>query len=109
MGTVNVEWVNWNDTASNVITNRDATPLDVRPIDYADGSFDILTTTTSSQDTANAPTGTTHAVVTSVSGSHYVRVGTAPATSTGGVCIMGGASRILQISAGTPLKVVLTS
>jgi hypothetical protein len=110
MGTVNIEWVNLNDKNSTVGTNKDDTPVDLKPISYADGSFQRLTgTTTSSTDSDNAPADTTHALVTSVEGSHYVRIGTAPASTTGGVCVMSGGSRLLSISPGNPLKVVLTA
>ncbi len=108
MGTVNIEWINAN-RGSNVSLKGPQFSLDVLPIDFTDTSFQSMTTTNSSADSDAAPTGTTHALLTSVSDSHYARKTTAPATGTGGICIMGGASRLIPIEAGVVFKIVTTA
>ncbi len=109
VGTVNIEWVNATQQNARVLSQDDDNPTDLKPGSYADTSFEVISTTATSTDSSTPPANTTHAVVTSVSGSHYVRKLTDPATGTGGVTVMSGANRVIDVSDGSPLKVVLTA
>ncbi|MEE8207628.1 MAG: hypothetical protein V3T88_01530 [Nitrosomonadaceae bacterium] len=108
MGIVNIEWINANRGA-NVSLKGPQFSLDVLPISFADTAFQSMTTTSSADDSDAAPTGTTHALLTSVSGSHYARKTTDPATGTGGMAIMSGSSRLIPIEAGIVFKIVTTA
>ena len=109
MGTVNIEWINSNDAEPNVGLTSPLFYIDVSPLSFLNSSFQRMGTTATSDDSDAAPAGTTHALITSVSGSHYIRKSTAPATTTGGICAMAGASRMINISEGQVIKIVTTS
>lgn len=111
MGKINIEYVNAAALNHNVsISNSDGFTVDATPIDFADTSFHYDATTSTTPENDTAPTGTTHAVVTSVSGVHLVRVGaTNPTTTTGGVAVASGGTRVLQIGAGEVLRYVATA
>jgi len=110
MGKINIEYVNAAVSNHNVsISNSDDFTVDATPIDFTDTSFVYDATTSTTPENVTAPAGTTHAVITSVSGVHLVRVGAVnPTITTGGVAVTSGASRVLQINATEVLRYVAT-
>ncbi|MBL4752007.1 MAG: hypothetical protein JKY52_00185 [Flavobacteriales bacterium] len=112
MGTATIEWVDLRANNATVATNVNDTPVDLKSIDFTNSSFEVVATTATSTDSGTPPATATHAVVTSVGSSHYVRITTAPTTSTGGVTIMSGGSRLIAVeggAAGSVLKICTTS
>lgn len=107
MGKVNIQYIDKRAANAKVATQANDTPVDFESIDDTDVSFEVLNdTNATSKDTATPPDAATHALITSVVSSHYIRIGTAPTPATGGHVCMVGSSRLIAVMGGDASSVL---
>lgn len=101
MGKLNIQWIDKRAANAKVGTQANDTPVDFESIDETDASFEVVDDTSAlSKDSGTPPPTATHALVTSMVSSHFIRKDIAPTPATGGHVCMVGSTRLLAVEGG---------